>query len=416
MKVLVISAAFPPMRAGEADHAFHLCRQLADRNLDVQVLTTKNDDVAIDPRFKVHPIMGNWSWSELPRFSKFLGHCSPDAVLLMYIGFMYNDHPMITFASTLLRGLLPRGSFVTLFTNPMAVRREPWPIHTRCFRKGLKIWAGGEDVDYEFGTLLRDSDRLIVLCESHREKLLKRFHGVDEKTLVIPPPPLMHICPEDNGVSREKGRKLLGVESEEFLVSYIGYIYPPKGIETLVQAVHIVSSQRRNVRLILVGGILDDEYPERPRYAQEVFELVKDLGIDGKSIWTGGYDWDSDQASLFLRAADVCVLPLDYGVSLNNSSLAAAAAHGLPLVVTRGRNLEEAFIHGENVLVCRPKSPEEIAAAIIALMDQPDLKNRLRSGALELAQEFFSWDRATEKMIATLFSHRRDAHQFHIHT
>jgi hypothetical protein len=29
MKTLVISAAFPPMRTGEADHTFRLCQDLA---------------------------------------------------------------------------------------------------------------------------------------------------------------------------------------------------------------------------------------------------------------------------------------------------------------------------------------------------------------------------------------------------
>jgi hypothetical protein len=41
MKVLIISAAFPPMQAGEADHALHLCQHLAARGLDTHVLTTK---------------------------------------------------------------------------------------------------------------------------------------------------------------------------------------------------------------------------------------------------------------------------------------------------------------------------------------------------------------------------------------
>ena len=41
LKLLFISAAFPPMRAGEADHAYHLCRHLAKRGVEVHVLTTK---------------------------------------------------------------------------------------------------------------------------------------------------------------------------------------------------------------------------------------------------------------------------------------------------------------------------------------------------------------------------------------
>lgn len=41
MKVLFISAAFPTMRAGEADHALQLCLRLAERGETLQVLPPK---------------------------------------------------------------------------------------------------------------------------------------------------------------------------------------------------------------------------------------------------------------------------------------------------------------------------------------------------------------------------------------
>ena len=84
MRVLVISAAFPPMRAGEADHAFHLCRSLADRGLDIHVLTTKKNVVTGSFPFRVYPLMRNWSWSDLPRLARFVRRLAPEAVLLMY--------------------------------------------------------------------------------------------------------------------------------------------------------------------------------------------------------------------------------------------------------------------------------------------------------------------------------------------
>ena len=46
-----------------------------------------------------------------------------------------------------------------------------------------------------------------------------------------------------------------------------------------------------------------------------------------------------------------------------------------------------------------PKSPEAMAAAIKTLMDNPELRERLRKGALKLAQEWFSWESATERII-----------------
>ncbi len=211
MKVLVISAAFPPMRAGEADHTFHLCQHLAERGLDVHLLTTKNSVAATDLPFRVHPIMRDWSWSEIPLFIRFLKRCSPDAVLLHYIGWIYNDHPMVTFAPTISKTFLPRVPFVTQFTNAIGTLPNRCSILIRSLRKGLKLWAGAKGVDYEFGTLLRDSDRVIVFSGSHRARLSRHFPGVDGKSVLIPPPPHLLMCQDNNGASRQRGRQNVGI-------------------------------------------------------------------------------------------------------------------------------------------------------------------------------------------------------------
>ena len=84
MKVLVISAAFPPLRGGEADHMLHLATRLAERGLEVSVLTVEGRETSNDLPFRVYPIMRDWSWSDLPRLMNFLRHCSPQAVFLKY--------------------------------------------------------------------------------------------------------------------------------------------------------------------------------------------------------------------------------------------------------------------------------------------------------------------------------------------
>jgi glycosyltransferase involved in cell wall biosynthesis len=77
---------------------------------------------------------------------------------------------------------------------------------------------------------------------------------------------------------------------------------------------------------------------------------------------------------------------------MNNSTFAAAAAHGLPIISTRGKTLERFFLHGENVFLCPPRDPEAPAATIQTVTDRAELRGHLASGALKLAGEWFSWD------------------------
>ena len=197
-----------------------------------------------------------------------------------------------------------------------------------------------------------------------------------------------------------KGIGALRITPSEFLLAYIGLIYPGKGLETLLTALQLVNRRRSNVRLVSVVGISSNDSPDRRRYVQEIYRLPKKLGIDERVMWKT-YRWDSDEASAYLRAADACILPFDIGVQMNNSTLSAAAVHGLPIIATRGRRLEQPFVDQENIFLCPPKDPVAIASAIETLIDKPDLQRRLHVGVLKLAQEWFSWDKAIERTIAT---------------
>jgi polysaccharide biosynthesis protein PslF len=403
MKVLVISGAFPPMRLGEATNALHLCQRLADRKLDVHVLTSRSNAVVDDPRIKIHPIMHRWSWSEMMRFRRFLKRCAPDAILLMYIGgVVYNDNPMITFAPTIAKSLLPHVSFVTRFES--AFPTSPpihHPLQTRIARKGMVRWVGREDVDHKYGTLLRDSDHVVVLCELHQAVLSKRFSDINSKSVVIPPPPNMVIVPENNGISRQRGREMLAVRPNEFVVAYMGYIYPYKGIETLLKAFQIVGNKIDNVRLLMIGGSIDSKIPNSLSYFDQMHALAKKLNIDDKITWTGEYTWDNSDVSFYLYAADVCVLPFIEGVYLHHSSLSSVASHSLPIITTEGTMLEQALMHKQNVLLCPPKNPEAMADAIILLIENSDLRRHLQKGARHLARDWFSWEKAIDRTVAT---------------
>ena len=406
MRLLVISAAFPPMRVGEADHALQLCRQLAERGHDVHALTTKGCLQPKGDNFTVHPVMSNWKWPDLPKFMRFLARCAPDGVILMYIGFVYNDHPMITFAPTLSKILLPSVPFVTQFENAQGAYLHGASLGARCIRKAVALCVGEKKVDYSFGTLLSGSDQIIVLSSVHLATLAKLGPGIERKSVMIPAPPLMRVSPDDGGLVRARGRELLNVGPDDFVIVYFGRIYPQKGIETLLRAFHIVSAKRRNIHLVLVGGGIDrhDSHHFRSSYLGEMAQLASELNITQMVTWTGEFDWDSELPSLYLRASDLCVLPFNSGVMLNNSSFAMTASYGLPIITTKGETLEAPFIHEENVCLCAPKKPDELAMAIEVLIEQPHVRKRLADGALRLAQEWFSWERAIERTIKAVAS------------
>jgi glycosyltransferase involved in cell wall biosynthesis len=390
------------MRAGEADHAYHQCRYLAGKGIDVHVLTSQANQWTQDVPFAVHPIMRDWSWRDLPRLVHFIARCRPDAVFLFYIGWVYHEHPMITFAATVCRSILKGKPFVTMLAYPSGSNPRRFSQLGRVVRKLVQTWASPMDSSYEFGTLLRDSDWIIVMSHGHRAMLTDHYSNIEKQSVLVPPPPLLTMTTAVDAEARAATRARLRLSPSDFAIVYFGFIYPPKGVETVIQAFHRVSCRYPRARLVLIGGIIAREFPGRPRFAEEMYELPKQLGIHDKVIWTGEYETNSDDASRYLYAVDACAFAHDLGVAMNNSSFAACAAHGLPIVATKGVTLDEQFVDGSNVLLCPPKNPEAMAAALGRMIDDEDLRRRLQEGSKKLAAEWFSWDKATDRIVKSL--------------
>lgn len=387
------------MQSGEATNAYHFCQHLAERGLEVHVLTSVGHTAPGHPRVAVHPLMRRWSWVEAPRLSGFLKSCAPDVIYLMYLGWTYDFQFMSTFLPSLAKRVLPSARFITRFENIGGAGPQTNSVASRIIRKGLASLDRRGDVDYQFGTLLRDSDTIVLLSGRHEAVLEQRLPDVWKKCVLIPPPANMRMS-AGGAATRERGRLALGAEPDDFVLAYVGFVYPGKGIDTLLRAVRQLADGRRRVRLAIIGGSLAREFPDQPNYLERMTALASELEIDHRVCWTGEYRWDDELASVYLRAADACVLPFETGVKLNNSSFSSAAAHGLPIITTSATGLEPQFVHRQNVLLCAPQAPDALADAIGSLMDDPELHRTLADGSRRFAQEWYSWDRAIDKTLA----------------
>lgn len=363
-----------------------------------------------DGALKIHAVMDKWSWRELPRLSRVLQKSSPDAVLLFYSGWTYNLHPMVTLAPTVAKRLLPSVHFVTKFTlvvgAPLVRLRLrdgldfTFRVHSHVAKHVIARSMGVQDrLHSSLGTLLSDSDRLLVMCGEDRKNLHTEYPELSAPCDLDPPPPLIRILPDENGDVRRETRANLGVPHDARLLAYFGYIYGGKGLETLMQALARLQSRvDEDVRLLLIGGIP----PKATTYAEKLLGLAESLGIRERVILTGEYETDSGQASAFLRAADMCVLPFDDGAKLYRSSLAAAAAHALPIVTTKSAHTESAFRDRENVMLCTPGDAEQLAGAIEEVLRDRPLRDELAEGALALCEDWFSWEGSIERTLDAL--------------
>ena len=385
LRVLIISSAFPPMRAPESGHALFLCEHLARVGVEVHLLTTKGNGFNGPPPsgVSVHPVTDRWGWKQLIKLLHFIRTNRFDTILLIYIDWIYQCHPMITFLPTFARRLCSAKSVVTQLENESGLSHIPSNKRAsiRLITAVVTWLVGRKDVHPIYGTLLRDSTHIIALSAYHLDAFVMAYPVVRAKAEIIPAPSFVRIPNEDAGSARRRGREQLGLQENKIAIVYYGYLYPMKGVETLLAAFGRLPA---NTRLLIVGGG-DDVYSGSLR------ELSIKAGRADHVLWMG--DCDDEKSHLYLCTADICVLPFNAGIRLNNSSFAAAAAHSLPIVTTRGEMLEAPFIDGENVRLCPPKNPAAMADAINELINSPALCSRLRSGVQQLMEQCFAPDK-----------------------
>ena len=389
-RLLVISAAYPPLVAGEATQTLFLGRHLAQRGWEVHLLTTERAGSPKDPSFTLHPIMRDWSWRDLVRLQRLLNRLQPTTVLISYTGWLYDHHPMVTFVPALFRCGLQRPRIVTMITHPDGSRERKLPLLSRWLHRGLRKLLQPQ-VSFNYGTLLSASDRVIVLAECFEPALVQQEPSVKDKLGVIPPPALMTLHDMSPQAARAAGRKLLNLTATDPLLVYTGLIAPGKGLETLLQALALLVPTHPHLSLALVGGVVNEHLPHQD-YAQTIEHRIHSLGLRGKVHRIGPFDAQEVEPSLVLACGDVAVLPWDAGVHMNNSTVAAVTAHGLPLVTTRPDGLESIFKDGENLLLCPPKDPAALAQVIQQVLHVPDLGQTLRQGALQLQRDHLGWD------------------------
>ncbi len=403
MKALIISAAFPPLKSGGADFVHRLASELASREIDVSIIAS-NSAVSHDEALHMHRVSQKWNWQANQSCVSIVKKLQPDLVDIVFTGWMYNDHPSITFLPTLIKQSCPGTRVIVHIESLGGIRRDKSNFVRAASRYAASLIAGRENISYEYGTLLRDSDAVITLSERDRVELIKHNTEVGRKSATISPPSIMPVVPKMAEKSRREARTRLGLTGDaDLLLSFYGYIYPGKGIEVLFDVLKRLTAHGRNVKLIIVGDVPEMyvlEREGRPDYLEELKRLARELGVYEKVIWSEYARYGSSEPSSKLRLSDICVFPFIGGINQHNSSFWFAAAHGLPIVVTRSATTEDIFVDKENVVFSLPDDASDLTAKIEQLSKDEELKTRIGANAESLANQGFSWQSCIDKTLA----------------
>ncbi len=224
--------------------------------------------------------------------------------------------------------------------------------------------------------------RVIAHSEVDRRRLVEEL-GVEPRRIAVIPHGEYGFFAGDGEEPIDPGaaRRELGLAEDEETVLFFGYLREYKGLDVLFDAWPAVAEARlardgRRARLLVAGNPVQLA-PARRRELEARAESLDAVRHFDYVPFT--------EVSRWFAAADVVALP--YRQISQSGVLYLALALGVPVVATGVGGLGEVLRDGESALVVPPGDPEALTRALVRLLEDPELRERLACGGRRLAGE-----------------------------
>ena len=277
-------------------------------------------------------------------------------------------------------------------------RVKPHIVHTHTSKAGLlgrmAAWlAGIPNIVHTphghvfYGHFGRAGSRLFLVLEklaariTHRLIALTEPERADYEQLRVAPS--SKLVTVHSGVHLDRFKSSLPLKdkrdvlpelpADAFVIGYVGWLIPVKGVMTLLEAMTVAARQCAQAHMVLVGkGCLE----------KEMRAYARRTGIEDRIIFAG---WRHDVERL-MACFDLFVLP-----SLNEGMgrvLVEAMAAGRPIVASNTGGIPQLVTNGENGILVPPGNCRELADGILQLIRNPRQAQRMGQMGQRLSQGY----------------------------
>lgn len=237
--------------------------------------------------------------------------------------------------------------------------------------------SAGHDRE-RFQSVYRLADLLVCHDQSAKDRLISEFNIAPERVVVIPHGPMFSAGTHtDSAPVRES----LGLPRDGCLVLFQGIIRPYKGVPFLLH------SWKRAVEQGLRGTLLVVGTGEAELLA-EIQREVSRLGLQS-SVKLEFRFVSVRELDQYYKAADVLVYP--YQAVTTSAALLTGTGYGKPVVATRLSTFQEILRDEHNALLVPCGDQAALAAALIRLGNDPELRARLATQLLASSAILPTW-------------------------
>lgn len=242
--------------------------------------------------------------------------------------------------------------------------RKPWlrPIARWTLRRAAAITACSQDLARRAVALGAPAGRLTVIP-----------YGADPQTFHPADP-----------AERARTRAELGLSPHEPFLLAVGRLVRKKGFDILLRALPQVIREVGPVRLLIAG---------RGDLHEELVALAGRLGVNNYVNFTGAIE--RDRLPALFRSCDLLAVPSMHDERGNVDGLPNVVlegmASGVAIVASEVAGIPQVISPEETGLLVPEKDPEALAAAIVRLLREPELRARLGREARKRVEKELNW-------------------------
>lgn len=169
---------------------------------------------------------------------------------------------------------------------------------------------------------------------------------------------------------RDKIRRKLGINDNEFVIGYAGSFSPIQGLPVLVNAFKNLSSRCQAGKLVIIGGVI------RPKSDDNVATLINELNLGDKAILIPPQPYKSIPG--YLSAFDIACSPkIDCQINraANPIKIYEYMSMGLPTVISTVDETSNLIENGVDGFLVRPGDESDLESILeYLIMNREKLK------------------------------------------
>jgi glycosyltransferase involved in cell wall biosynthesis len=233
------------------------------------------------------------------------------------------------------------------------------------------------------------ANKVITVVEELRNVILS--YGVE--------PEKVHVVPNyvDLDYLRSYARVIEPMPGYEnrFIVSYVGFTGPDRGVDVAIKAISLVAKQAPEILLLVVG-----DAGLHKTYQQTLQQLVADLRLQNFVKLVGWQPFEN--IPRYLAVSSIGLVPHLRNPHRDNTipnKLFDYMGFGKPVVVSDCPPLARIVRTANCGLVCKAGQPNELAECILQLFYNHELRARYGANGASAVQNYYNWENASKELV-----------------